>query len=92
MEKVIIGVDPHELSATIEVVDEHEKLLGSGRFTTERARYVWSIRALGRRLCVCPRVSPRFQRGRRPSPESLDKVAAALRGTCSALTRPRSIR
>jgi transposase len=32
MAKVIIGVDPHKLSATIEVVDGHEKLLGSGRF------------------------------------------------------------
>jgi hypothetical protein len=30
MAKVIIGVDPHKLSATIEVVDGHEKLLGSG--------------------------------------------------------------
>src|SRR6187399_2476383 len=39
MEKVIIGVDPHKMSATIEVVDEYEKLLGSGRFTTDRAGY-----------------------------------------------------
>ncbi len=39
MEQVIIGVDPHKLSATIEVVDEHEKLLGSGRFTTDQAGY-----------------------------------------------------
>ena len=38
-EHVIIGVDPHKLSATIEVVDHHEKLLGSGRFTTDRAGY-----------------------------------------------------
>ena len=36
---MIIGVDPHKLSATIEVVDQHEKLLGSGRFTTDRAGY-----------------------------------------------------
>ena len=35
----IIGVDPHKLSATIEVVDEREQLLGSGRFTTDRAGY-----------------------------------------------------
>ena len=35
----IIGVDPHKLSATIEVVDDHERLLGSGRFTTDRAGY-----------------------------------------------------
>ena len=27
MEHVIIGVDPHKLSATIEVVDQHEQLL-----------------------------------------------------------------
>ncbi len=39
MEHVIIGVDPHKLSATIEVVDHHEKLLGSGRFTTDQAGY-----------------------------------------------------
>lgn len=38
-EHVIIGVDPHKLSATIEVVDSHERLLGSGRFTTDRAGY-----------------------------------------------------
>ena len=39
MEQVIIGVDPHKLSATIEVVDARERLLGSGRFTTDRAGY-----------------------------------------------------
>ena len=36
---VIIGVDPHKLSATIEVVDDHERMLGQGRFTTDRAGY-----------------------------------------------------
>jgi transposase len=39
LEHVIIGVDPHKLSATIEVVDQREQLLGSGRFTTDRAGY-----------------------------------------------------
>ena len=39
MEKVIIGVDPHKLSATIEVVDDRERMLGSGRFATDRAGY-----------------------------------------------------
>jgi transposase len=39
VEKVIIGVDPHKLSATIEVVDSRERLLGSGRFTTDQAGY-----------------------------------------------------
>src|ERR671920_359666 len=33
------GVDPHKLSATIEVVDHRERLLGAGRFTTDRAGY-----------------------------------------------------
>ena len=36
---MIIGVDPHKLSATIEVVDDREQLLGSGRFTTDQAGY-----------------------------------------------------
>src|SRR3954467_5825727 len=39
MERVIIGVDPHKLSATIEVVDHEETVLGSGRFTTDQAGY-----------------------------------------------------
>jgi transposase len=39
MEHVIIGVDPHKLSATVEVVDQREILLGSGRFTTDRVGY-----------------------------------------------------
>jgi transposase len=37
--EVIIGVDPHKLSATIEVVDQRGHLLGSGRFTTDKAGY-----------------------------------------------------
>jgi transposase len=36
---VIIGVDPHKMSVTIEVVDTHELLLGSGRFDTTNAGY-----------------------------------------------------
>ena len=39
MEQVIIGVDPHKLSATIEVVDQHGEVLGTGRFTTDHAGY-----------------------------------------------------
>ena len=57
MTKVIIGVDPHKLSATIEVVDRHEKLLGSGRFSTDQAGYTalrtyaknWAEAGLGHR-------------------------------------------
>ena len=36
---VIIGVDPHKMSVTIEVVDTDERLLGSGRFATDQAGY-----------------------------------------------------
>ncbi|MGB9374010.1 MAG: transposase, partial [Jiangellales bacterium] len=39
VQQVVIGVDPHKLSATIEVVDEGERLLGSGRFSTDQAGY-----------------------------------------------------
>jgi transposase len=39
MADVIIGVDPHKLSATIEVVDRDGALLGSGRFATDKTGY-----------------------------------------------------
>ena len=35
MGRVVIGVDPHKRSATIEVVDERERVLGKGRFGTD---------------------------------------------------------
>ncbi len=44
MGRIIIGVDPHKLSATIEVVDEREHLLGSGRFSTDQAGYASMLR------------------------------------------------
>ena len=39
MSRVVIGVDPHKLSATIEVVDENEAVLAAGRFGTDKAGY-----------------------------------------------------
>ena len=39
MATVFIGVDPHKLSATIEVVDSNETVLASGRFLTGKAGY-----------------------------------------------------
>jgi len=36
---VFIGVDPPKLSATIEVVDDRETVLATGRFGTDRAGY-----------------------------------------------------
>jgi transposase len=37
--KVFIGVDPHKLSVTIEVVDDRETVLATGRFGTDSAGY-----------------------------------------------------
>jgi transposase len=37
MGRVIVGVDPHKKSVTIEVVDEQERVLAKGRFDTTRA-------------------------------------------------------
>ena len=40
MSDVIIGVDPHKLAATIEVVDDREQKLGQGgRFATDKAGF-----------------------------------------------------
>jgi hypothetical protein len=39
MGRVIIGMDPHKLSATIEVLDERERVLGGGRYGTDRDGY-----------------------------------------------------
>ncbi len=36
MAKVFIGVDPHKMSVTIEVVDDHETVLTTGRFGTDK--------------------------------------------------------
>jgi hypothetical protein len=34
MGRVVIGMDPHGRSATIEIIDKRERLLGQGRFGT----------------------------------------------------------
>src|SRR4051795_3246509 len=39
MAQVIIGVDPHKRSATIEVIDQRERVLRQGRFGTDRDGY-----------------------------------------------------
>jgi hypothetical protein len=39
MGHVIIGMDPHKRSATIEVIDGQEKILEQGRFGTDRDGY-----------------------------------------------------
>ncbi len=49
MGRVIIGMDPHKRSATIEIIDDREKVLAQGRFGTDRAGYQ-AMLALGRQL------------------------------------------
>ena len=39
MAGVVIGMDPHKRSATIEVCDERERVLATGRFGTDRDGY-----------------------------------------------------
>ena len=39
MGRVVIGMDPHKHSATIEVMDDQEIVLGGGRFGTDAAGY-----------------------------------------------------
>ena len=39
MGHVIIGMDPHKRSATIEAIDDQEKILAQGRFGTDRDGY-----------------------------------------------------
>src|SRR3954449_3609439 len=39
MARIIIGVDPHKRSATIEVINEREQAVGQGRFGTDSDGY-----------------------------------------------------
>ncbi len=50
MAKVFIGVDPHKLSARIEVVDDRERILATGRFATDKAGYA----AMRKHVAVWP--------------------------------------
>jgi len=45
MGQVVIGVDPHKRSATIEVIDQRERVLGKGRFGTDHDGYLRAPRA-----------------------------------------------
>ena len=46
---MIIGMDPHKRSATIEVIDDRAKVLAAGRYGTDRAGYAEMLNA-GRRF------------------------------------------
>jgi transposase len=47
--RVIIGMDPHKRSATIDIIDERQTVLAQGRFGTDRDGYRTML-ALGRRF------------------------------------------
>jgi hypothetical protein len=49
MGRVLIGMDPHKSSATIEVIDEHEQVLDQGRYGTDTDGYRQML-AAGRRF------------------------------------------
>ena len=46
---VIIGMDPHKRSATIEVIDEQARVLAAGRYGTDKAGYAQML-AAGRKF------------------------------------------
>jgi transposase len=45
MGRVVIGMDPHKRSATIEVLDGQEKVLAVGRYATDKAGYAAMLEA-----------------------------------------------
>jgi transposase len=49
MGRVVIGMDPHKRSATIEVIDEREQVLAQGRYGTDAGGYQQMLTA-GRRF------------------------------------------
>jgi hypothetical protein len=49
MSRVVIGMDPHKRSATIEVIDDREKVLAQGRYGTDTVGYQEML-AAGRRF------------------------------------------
>ena len=85
MKGVIIGVDPHKLSATIEVVDQTGSLLGSGRFTTDKAGYT-AMRSYVKTVAG-PGVGGRGRQRRRPS---AGPAAGRGRRTRASTCRPSS--
>ncbi|GAA0742551.1 IS110 family transposase [Dactylosporangium roseum] len=49
MSRVVIGMDPHKRSATIEVIDQREQVLAKGRYGTDTGGYT-RMREAGRRF------------------------------------------
>src|SRR6186997_2823105 len=104
--KVFIGVDPHKLSATIEVVDDQETVLATGRFGTDKAGYsamrktvsgwsdrVWAGRGQQRRRsAVGAAAAGRRRACRRRSGEALGPSPVVRHGAQPEDRRPRRAR
>jgi hypothetical protein len=54
MGRAVIGMDPHKRSATIEVIDGRERVLGQGRYGTDTEGYQQML-AAGRQFPIVPR-------------------------------------
>jgi hypothetical protein len=65
MARVVIGVDLHKRSDTIEIIDEREQVLGQGRFGTDRDGYK-AMLAAGRKH-KRPRLGGRRLQRHRPT-------------------------
>jgi hypothetical protein len=74
---VIIGMDPHKRSATIEIIDSTAKILATGRYGTDTAGYnemlaaaqrfpqrVWADRGMQRCRSACGAPANRRRRDR----------------------------
>lgn len=77
MSGVVIGMDPHKRSATIEIINDREQVLGRGRFTTDTEGY---RRMLGHGASVAgPGLGRgRLQRHRQTSLAGHSSLIAAL--------------
>jgi hypothetical protein len=66
---MVIGVDPHKLSAAVEVLDDRERALGGGRLGIDRDGYRqgWRPRRWPERVWATPSVPRVSARPRRVS-------------------------
>jgi len=86
MGRVIIGMDPHKRSATVEIINDREKVLTQGRFGTDREGYL-AMLSLGRQhkdrvwaVEGCNGIGRHIGQGRKTDPVDAHSVAVvALR-------------